>query len=289
MLRSMPGLENHHVWTLRPDSIVDDAGLFASSAHQLLMRLRGELDELRPQLVIFPASSLPWESELPIDSKTIQFIKVIAEHDVAAGLTCRSVLSQEAMDQLADCREHVRVNVPVMSADVTLQKALEPHAAMLPERLQMAAELRKRGVQVQICVAPIMPNLTDTRENFEPLLERVAKSGADSISAGYLYLRPGQKDAVQRALEPHGWSELVLSAFGEPRIVRESGEAKATLLSKARRQRGYALLMSIAADFGIEVRLSRTANPDFQRNQAPDRVSSARFQSFIRSLRRKPR
>jgi len=293
MLRPLPRFRQSHAYSISLDGPNDADSLFGpdSQTLQLVQKLDDELTAMRerPELVVFPASNLPWAPQAPIDARTLRFVRLLASHEIVAGLTCRSILSDEVIDQLSSVGQWVRINIPVLSTDVSVQKALEPHSALLTDRLQLARTLKQRGIQVQVAVEPIIPNLTDSRETLEPLIEKIAATGIDSISAGYLYLRPGQKDAVQRVLEPHGWSELVLSAFCESLVIREPGEPQLTFLSKSRRQRGYALLMSIAAEHGLAALLSFTANPDFQARKAPDAASSARFQAFIRSLRRRPR
>lgn len=289
ILRKLRSRDDNNVWTLRPEADEDETGLFRSHSQfqQIIRQIESELQHLavKPELVVFPAPMHSWHADYPINSRTLVLVTLFAEHGIPVGITCRSLLSRGTSELLAEHCDLVRLHVPVMSADVTVQKALEPHAALLPERLKMASELRELGIQVQVAIEPIMPNLTDSRQSLEDLLEKIAKYGFNSVTAGYLCLRQGQKDQVHKALEPHGWSELVLSAFNEALVTREPGQRPTTYLAKGRRQRGYATLMSIAAPFDIEVRLSRSANPDFQSAKAPEAPASARFQAFIRSLR----
>lgn len=280
-------------WSVHLPEAPSDNGLFGLSAsfQDTLEQLESELQQVwpKPMVVALPAPALPWDADFPINAQSLALIRLLAKFDVTAGLTLRTSLSAEVLDQLTALRQHVNVTVPVLSTDVGMQKALEPHAVPVPERLNLAAELRNRGLHVQIRIEPILPNLTDTRANFETLLAAIAKCGFSAVSAGYLYLRAGQRALVQEQLEPHGWSELVLAAYANAHITREPGHAPVLFLPKNRRQRGYALLTSIAAELGMEVRLSRTANPDFERPKRPDPVTSARFQAFMHSLRQRTR
>jgi DNA repair photolyase len=275
-------------WTLSelPDS--EAVGLFGPSQQftAYLERLRHELQSMRirPKRVTYPSHTQPWNAVTQIDARALELADLLAEFDVRCDFTCRESLSEDMVAQLALRRRHIRVVVPVISADPTIQKALEPHSAPLDERLLTAARLADKEVPVQIVVAPILPNLTDTRESFELLMSKVAKYGFTNISAGYLFLRPGQKHMYQSVLSPHGWAEEVLAEFGQPKVLQDAGGVSATYLSKARRQRGYALLITIAAEFGIDVKLSRTANPDFDRSVPTGAAESARFQAFMRGV-----
>jgi hypothetical protein len=46
-------------------------------------------------------------------------------------------------------------------------------------------------------------------------------------------------------------------------VLSAPGLPPARYLPRGRRQRGYATLMALAADYGIGVGVSRTTNPDF--------------------------
>jgi hypothetical protein len=55
----------------------------------------------------------------------------------------------------------------------------------------------------------------------------------------------------------------VLHAYTGGPVLTGDGVAAAQYLPKARRQRGYAAMMALAAGLGISVSVSGTSNPDF--------------------------
>jgi hypothetical protein len=105
--------------------------------------------------------------------------------------------------------------------------------------------------------------VTDVRDNLLPLLESLAEAGVRRVSAGYLFLREGIQENMRPALDELGVTNEVLGAYAGGPILSAPGIAPARYLPKARRQRGYATLMSLAAPLGIEVGISSAINPDF--------------------------
>jgi DNA repair photolyase len=137
--------------------------------------------------------------------------------------------------------------------------------------VRLIAELRRRGVRVPVGVEPLLPGLTDTRENLAPLLEALAGAGVRHVTASYAFLRPGIADNLARALDASGLDGTLPAAYERGPMLEGKGLSPARYLPKGRRQRGYAALMALAADYGITVSVSGTTNPDF----APARTAPA--------------
>ena len=116
---------------------------------------------------------------------------------------------------------------------------------------------------MQVALEPLIPGLTDTREGLTPVLEALARLGVRHLRTSYLYLRTGIEENLMGALEPAGLAPAVLEAFAGGPILSSGTITPARYLPKARRQRGYAALMALAAGFGITVSVCGTTNPDF--------------------------
>jgi hypothetical protein len=120
------------------------------------------------------------------------------------------------------------------------------------------------GIAVQVALEPLVPGLTDTRDNLATLLEGLARAGVRRVTAGYMFLRQRIRQNLEAALAPHGWDRPVLDAFVNGPVLETGLVASARYLPKARRQRGYATLMALAADLGMTVSVSSLTNPDFR-------------------------
>jgi DNA repair photolyase len=239
---------------------------------QTPQRLEEELAGRRrlPRAVFVSPSTDPFPPSSEVQAETVRVVNVLAKHGVEAWLMTRGFIRPFALRALATQAKSVKAVVAVTTLDRGLPRVLEPGTAPPRLRLRQIASLRRAEVRVQVALDPLVPGLTDTRGNLDPLLRAVAGLGVKQVSASYLFLRPGIVENLRTALRPHGWDESVLEAYADGPILAAEGIAPARYLSKLRRQRGYAALMALAARHGLTVSVSALANPDF----APPRAAS---------------
>ena len=100
----------------------------------------------------------------------------------------------------------VSVNLSVPTLDEKAWRATEPHTPSPSARLDAVAELRRRGIDSGVLIAPLMPGINDSPDQVEPIVERAREAGATFLGGAALHLR----DEVQRRL-------LLLAAGQTPR------------------------------------------------------------------------
>jgi DNA repair photolyase len=229
-------------------------------------RLATELAARRqkPRAVYLSPATDPFMPLAEVQTETARVVEVLAKHGVEAWLMTRGYIRPAALEVLIAHKEHVKVTVGLTTLDRALQRVLEPLAAPPALRLRQIATLRERGIRVQVELAPLLPGLTDTRANLRPLLEALSKVGVRHVMAGYLFLRPGIEENLSKALAAHGWQD-VLDEYTQGPMMHSAGVAAARYLPKTRRQRGYAALIALAAEFGMRVSVCGVTNPDFGR------------------------
>ncbi len=236
--------------------------LYTDTAQQLDIELSRRAK--RPRAVYVSPSTDPFPPLPEIQAETAGVVEVLSAHKVETWLMTRGYIRPAALQILAAHHECVKVTTGLTTVDRNLQRVLEPLAAPPRLRLRQIGQLRDLGIRVQVALEPLLPGLTDTRANLTEVLEALAAAGLRHVSAGYLFLRPGIRDNLIKALEPYAWDQPVLEAFSAGPVLSAGTIAPARYLPKARRQRGYACLMALAAGFGITVSVSATTNPDFR-------------------------
>lgn len=239
----------------------DTVYLFTDTAEGLRKELasRSKL----PRAVYLSPGSDPFPPLNAVQLEAVNAVRVLAEFGVGAWIMTRGLVRPSRLRALAAFAPHVRVTVGMTTRDRAIQRILEPLAAPPELRLRQITRLRELGMGVQVLLEPLLPGLTDTRENLEPLLEGLAAVGVRHVSAGYGFLRAGIREQLQRALEPFRLAGTVLGAYEEGPILASGPIVAARYLPKNRRQRGYANLMALAARVGITVSVSGITNPDF--------------------------
>jgi DNA repair photolyase len=241
--------------------------VYAHTPEKLAEELAGR--RRLPRAVFVSPATDPFPPLSEVQAETIRVVDMLARRGIETWLMTRGYIRPFALQALAAHAKSVKVLVGMTTLDRPMQRILEPLAAPPRLRLKQIAQLRGTGVAVQAALDPLMPGLTDTRANLEPLLQALADVGVQHVTAGYLFLRPGIADNLVRPLQPHGWDELVLDAFAGGPLLAGDGVAPARYLAKERRQRGYAMIVSMASRLGLRVSISAMSNPDF----APPRLS----------------
>jgi DNA repair photolyase len=95
----------------------------------------------------------------------------------------------------------VSVNLSVPTLDEAAWRATEPHTPSPAARLDAVAELRARGIESGVLVAPLMPGINDDPAQVQPILERAKAADASFLTGIALHLRGEVKDVF------FGWLE----------------------------------------------------------------------------------
>jgi len=95
----------------------------------------------------------------------------------------------------------VSVNLSVPTLDEDAWRATEPHTPSPAARLDAVAELRRRGIDSGVLIAPLMPGINDSPEQVRPIIERAKKANATFLGGVALHLRDEVKDIFFAWLE----------------------------------------------------------------------------------------
>jgi DNA repair photolyase len=95
----------------------------------------------------------------------------------------------------------VSVNLSVPTLDEDAWRATEPHTPSPAARLDAVAELRRRGIDSGVLIAPLMPGINDHPDQVRPIIERATKAKATFLGGVALHLRDEVKDVFLAWLE----------------------------------------------------------------------------------------
>ncbi len=95
----------------------------------------------------------------------------------------------------------VSVNLSVPTLDEEAWRATEPHTPSPAARLDAVAELRRRGIDSGVLIAPLMPGINDDPEQVQPIVDRAREAGASFLGGVALHLRGEVRDVFFAWLE----------------------------------------------------------------------------------------
>src|SRR4249919_2131285 len=99
----------------------------------------------------------------------------------------------EIFERMAE-RLPVSVNLSVPTLDEEAWRATEPHTPSPAARLDAVAELRARGIESGVLIAPLMPGINDDPSQVQPIVDRAREAGATFLGGVALHLRDEVKD-----------------------------------------------------------------------------------------------
>jgi DNA repair photolyase len=131
------------------------------------------------------------------------------------------------------------VNLTVTTVNTELARILEPRAPRPDLRLEAVRQLNLAGVRAGVICAPVLPGITDAPADLEALVQAAAASGAKSLFANPLFLKPCSASVFLPFLEKE-FPQLVAQyreryeqrAFLPPAYGKRLSELMARLRSK---------------------------------------------------------
>ena len=103
-------------------------------------------------------------------------------------------------------RASVGVTFSIPTVDEEVWKRTEPSTAHPRQRLRAIKELVDAGIDARVGMAPILPGISDSREQLAEVVRAAREAGATGIWANVLFLRPGTREHFLEALA-EDWPE----------------------------------------------------------------------------------
>jgi DNA repair photolyase len=106
------------------------------------------------------------------------------------------------VDVLADAarRAPVSVTFSIPTLDEEVWRRTEPGTANPRQRLRALKTLVDAGIKASVGMAPILPGISDRREQLEEVVRAAREAGACGIWSNLLFLRPGTREHFLEAV-----------------------------------------------------------------------------------------
>jgi DNA repair photolyase len=132
----------------------------------------------------------PAERRYGVTRKMLEVFAGIA--GLRLGITTKSDLIVRDLGRLKEVarRHYLAISVTVTTVDSELARALEPMAPRPDLRFAAVRCLADAGLKVVVGCAPVMPLINDSEESLDALAREAGASGAVSLWANVLFLKP---------------------------------------------------------------------------------------------------
>ncbi len=118
-------------------------------------------------------------------------LKLLIKYKTPAIISTKSTLVLRDYDLIDELSRITYINIAatITSMDEAVRKKIEPGGAPSLERFAMLKQFSKTNASIGLHVMPIIPYLTDSRQNFESLCVNAKESRVHYLLPGTLYLR----------------------------------------------------------------------------------------------------
>lgn len=127
-------------------------------------------------------------------------LRILVENGWPVCVLTKSTLVRRDFDLLEKATDS-DLGVTVTAADEKVREKIEPCASATAERLDALAEAGRRGIEVWAFLGPFIPGLTDTQDNIEWLVSRIAPLPITHFYVDRLNFRSGVASSVRAALK----------------------------------------------------------------------------------------
>jgi DNA repair photolyase len=120
-----------------------------------------------------------------------QILKLLIKYKTPAIISTKSTLVLRDYDLINELSQITYINIAatVTTMDEEVRRKIEPGGASSAERFAMLRQFRQTNASIGLHVMPIIPFLTDSRENIEALCTNAKDCGVHYLLPGTLYLR----------------------------------------------------------------------------------------------------
>jgi DNA repair photolyase len=132
-----------------------------------------------------------------------EILAALEEAETPVSVLTKSPLVMRDIEIYERMAKHlpVSVNLSVPTLDEEAWRATEPHTPSPSARLDAVAELRRRGIDSGVLIAPLMPGINDSPEQVQPIVDRARAAGATFLGSAALHLRDEVRDVFFAWLE----------------------------------------------------------------------------------------
>jgi len=156
--------------------------------------LRRDLKKVKPgEEIALGTATDPYQPAERCYEITRAVLEEFAQHrglDIGIVTKSNLVLRDAALLHQISANNSLFVNITITTIDTQLARLLEPRAPRPDLRLDAVRRLNRAGVQAGVICAPVVPGITDTRENLEAVVRATADAGGKYIYANPLFLKP---------------------------------------------------------------------------------------------------
>jgi DNA repair photolyase len=235
----------------------------------LVEKLENELSRKRkaPGFVYFSPSCDAFQPVKQVLDTTYSLMALLLKRGIGVSFLTKGRIPDKFITLFKSHSNNVNAHIGITTLNRQLQKQIEPHAATPGTRLKNISALVQIGILPEMRLDPLIPGLTDSTSNLDPLLKILGRSGIKRVGLNYLFLRPIINKNIREDLGHTKAMEEISQAFCDNvdlQLLASKSRVKALNLDF--RQKQYKHISLLAKPYGIKTYVCGYKNPDVTEN-----------------------
>jgi DNA repair photolyase len=231
----------------------------------LVEKLENELSRKRkaPGFVYFSPSCDAFQPVKQVLDTTYSLMALLLKRGIGVSFLTKGHIPDRFITLFKSHSNNVNAHIGITTLNRQLQKQIEPHAATPGTRLKNISALVQIGILPEMRLDPLIPGLTDSTSNLDPLLKILGRSGIKRVGLNYLFLRPIINKNIREDLGHTKAMEEISQAFCDNvdlQLLASKSRVKALNLDF--RQKQYKHISLLAKPYGIKTYVCGYKNPD---------------------------
>jgi DNA repair photolyase len=158
---------------------------------------------------------MPVEKEMELTRGALQ---LISRYKYPVHIITKSNLVLRDIDILKEIsKTYVAISLTITANDDNLSKLIEPGAPVSSERFEAIKKLSHAGIYTGIMLMPVLPFITDEKDNIKSIVTKGKQNGAGYVIAFMgMTLREGQREHFYEKLDHHfpGLKNKYMQSYG---------------------------------------------------------------------------
>ena len=231
----------------------------------LVEKLENELSRKRksPEFVYFSPSCDAFQPVKQVLDTAYSLMALLLRKGIGVSFLTKGRIPDRFITLFKSHSNNVNAHIGITTLNRQLQKQIEPHAATPGARLKNINTLTQIGILPEIRLDPLIPGLTDSTGNLDPLLKILGRSGIKRVGLNYLFLRPLINRNIREDLGHTKALKKITQAFCDNvdmQLLASKSRVKALNLNF--RQKQYKHISLLAKHYGIKTYICGYKNPD---------------------------
>ncbi len=234
-------------------------------------KLENELNHKRklPGFVYFSPSCDAFQPVKQIMDTTFSLMSILLERGIGISFLTKGHIPDKFIALFKAHNNLVQAHLGVTTLNSRIQRLIEPHATTPKIRLKNISSLINIGILPEIKLDPLLPGLTDSINNLEPLFKVLNRVGIKSAGINYLFLRPVIYKNIRNTLAHTKALDRISGAFyNSVNLSLLAGTSRVKALNLHFRVKQYKRISLLAEKYGIRTHLCGCKNPDVTKELA---------------------